>query len=286
MRRRWNEQGDRQQEAGGQHDERETCAVQKRNHSSALDAWEVIGDAFCNAGTGKGRPMRMDMQLIAWISIGVALVCAAIVALDEVRHPQSMAVMNVVWPVTALYFSVFGVWAYFTLGRRHTRAAMSSQGGMAKQDDAPPTLAQVAVGTSHCGAGCMLADVLSEFAIAATGITLLGSVLWAEFAIDFAAAWALGVVFQYWAMRPMRPKLSSRQVILAAMKADTLSILAFQVGMYAWMALVYFKLFPGPHLTPYDPRYWLMMQVAMICGFATSLPMNRLLIAIGLKEKM
>jgi hypothetical protein len=29
-----------------------------------------------------------------------------------------------------------------------------------------------------------------------------------------------------------------------------------------------------------------MMQAAMICGFATSLPMNRLLIGVGLKEAM
>ncbi len=35
-----------------------------------------------------------------------------------------------------------------------------------------------------------------------------------------------------------------------------------------------------------DPRFWLMMQVAMICGFATSFPMNRLLMAIGWKETM
>jgi hypothetical protein len=85
----------------------------------------------------------------------------------------------------------------------------------------------------------------------------------------------------------MQPKMTVGQALLAAVKADTLSILAFQVGMYLWMALVYFKLFPAPHhLTPFDPRYWLMMQIAMICGFATSLPMNRLLIRAGLKEAM
>jgi hypothetical protein len=56
--------------------------------------------------------------------------------------------------------------------------------------------------------------------------------------------------------------------------------------MYAWMALVYFVLFPRPHLTPFDVRYWLMMQIAMILGFATSFPMNRLLIGIGWKEAM
>lgn len=234
------------------------------------------------------------MTVLAWISIAVALVCALIIAADEARHPQAMAIMNVVWPVTALYFSVFAVWAYFTLGRKKTKAAMQSMGGMQdgsgkegkKEEQKPPSAAQVAVGTSHCGAGCMLADLGTEFAIAASGLVILGSVLWTEYVLDLVVAWALGIVFQYFAIRPMRDDLSPGGAILAAIKADTLSILAFQVGMYAWMALVYFKLFTAPHLTPFDPRYWLMMQVGMICGYATSFPMNRLLIGMGLKEAM
>ncbi|MDQ6733278.1 MAG: DUF4396 domain-containing protein [Nitrospirota bacterium] len=131
----------------------------------------------------------------------------------------------------------------------------------------------------------MMADLGAEFGIAAAGITLFGSVLWAEFTIDFAAAWALGIVFQYFALKPMR-NLSPDKIVWAAIKADTLSILAFQVGMYAWMAVVYFKLFRHPHLTPFDPGYWLMMQIGMICGFATSFPMNYVLIRTGLKEAM
>jgi hypothetical protein len=230
----------------------------------------------------------MDWTMLAWGSIGVVIVCAVVIAVDEVRRPQAMGVMNVVWPVTALYFGVFAVWAYFVLGRKSTRAAVQSMGEM-KMDGkshAQPTMAEVAVGTSHCGAGCAIADVVSEFWIAAAGITLLGSALWAGFVIDLAAAWMLGIVFQYWAIKPMRKGISVGAAIVAAIKADTLSIVAFQVGMYAWMALVYFKLFPGPHLTAFDPRYWVMMQVAMVCGFATSLPMNWLLIRAGLKEKM
>jgi hypothetical protein len=80
--------------------------------------------------------------------------------------------------------------------------------------------------------------------------------------------------------------LSPGEGIVAAIKADTLSILAFQVGMYAWMALVYFVFFPGPHLKPFDRRYWRMMQIGMICGFATSYPMNWWLLRAGLKEAM
>jgi hypothetical protein len=224
------------------------------------------------------------LETVAWISIGLAFASAAWIAIDETRHPQKMAIMNVVWPVTALYFSLFAVWAYYRIGRRKTEAASyHNQTGQAGKKG--PTAAQVAIGTSHCGAGCILADVGCEFAIAAAGITLLGSVLWAEFAIDFAAAWALGIVFQYFAIKPMG-KMTAVQALVAAIKADTLSILAFQVGMYAWMALVYFKLFPNPRLVPFQPQYWLLMQAAMVCGYATSFPMNWLLIRGGLKEAM
>jgi Domain of unknown function (DUF4396) len=232
------------------------------------------------------------LQTFAWISIALALASAFWIALDTVRRPQPMAVMNVVWPVSALYFGVFAVWGYYVLGRPKAGAAahrMHPPGGphhAAQPMRRPtPTFAQVAVGTSHCGAGCALADLACDFAIGATGFTLLGSRLLTEYVVDLLAAWALGVVFQYFAIKPMS-NLTPGQALAAAVKADTLSILAFQVGMYAWMALVYFVFYPSPHLTPFDPRYWLTMQAAMICGFATSFPVNRWLIRAGVKEAM
>lgn len=227
---------------------------------------------------------------LAWLSIGIALASAIWVAIATVRDPQKMAIMNVVWPVSALYFSLVAVWAYYRVGKAKTRAAME-RSGSAKQDESNressrlPTPWQVAVGASHCGAGCMLADVICEFSIAAAAITILGSVLWAEYIIDISVAWIFGIVFQYFAIQPMR-HLPRTQAIVAAIKADTLSILAFQAGMYAWMALTFFVLFPHPHLTAFDPRYWLMMRITMICGFATTYPVNRWLIRAGLKEAM
>jgi putative flippase GtrA len=225
------------------------------------------------------------LATIAWISIILAFICAAWIALDIARHPQSMTVMNVVWPVSGLYFSVIALWAYYRVGRAKSKeATLARENG---QNDARRKLTawQIAIGTSHCAAGCMLADVFCEFAIAAAGLTLFGSVLWAEYVIDFAAAWALGIVFQYFAIQPMR-HLPFGEGLTAAIKADTLSILAFQIGMYTWMAITFFLLFSHPHLDPFDPRYWLMMQIAMICGFATSYPVNRWLIRVGLKEVM
>jgi hypothetical protein len=233
------------------------------------------------------------LDQIALVSIALALACALWIAIDEMRDPQAMAIMNLVWPVTALYFSGFAVWAYYRMAKSKSKRAIGStqaepqHGGSqpSASHAASPSLAQVAVGTSHCGAGCMLADVFCEYGIAAAGLTLFGSVLWAEYAIDFAAAWVLGIVFQYFAIKPMG-QMAAGQALASAVKADTLSILAFQIGMYGWMALVFFKLFTHPHLTPFVPGYWLMMQVAMICGYATSLPMNWLLIRAGWKEAM
>lgn len=229
------------------------------------------------------------LSIFAWLSIGIATVCGILIALDETRNPQAMGIMNVVWPVSALYLSVAALWAYYRFGRKKATNAfprrMSHQHEGSRTQNQEPSPSQIAIGTSHCGAGCMLADLVCEFVIAASGFTLLGSVLWAEYAIDLGAAWSLGVVFQYFAIKPMRD-LSVSQAIIASIQADTLSIAAFQVGMYAWMAMTFFVLFPDPHLTAFDPRYWLMMQIAMICGFVTAYPVNGWLIRAGIKEPM
>ena len=102
---------------------------------------------------------------------------------------------------------------------------------------------------SHCGAGCTLGDVIAEFTIAGLGLTVLGSPLYTAFAGDLLLAWLLGIAFQYFAIKPMR-NLSPSQGLIAAVKADTLSILTFEIGLYAWMALTYFVFFPSPHLKP------------------------------------
>jgi hypothetical protein len=44
-----------------------------------------------------------------WISLGIAFACALIIAIDEFRQWQKMWIMNIVWPLTALYSSVFAL---------------------------------------------------------------------------------------------------------------------------------------------------------------------------------
>jgi len=233
-------------------------------------------------------------ETIAWISLAIAFACAIVIAVDEMRHPQKMWIMNIVWPVTALYFSVFAVWGYFKKGRGMSKDAMQGMSkeqreqhkeGQKEQARRDPTTAQTAISDSHCGAGCTLGDIISEFSLFGLGWTLFGRTLYAEFAGDLLLAWLLGIAFQYFTITPMR-NLSPGKGLIAATKADTLSILTFEIGLFLWMGLTYFVFFPHPHLKPTEAGYWSMMQIGMILGYFTSYPMNRWLVRKGWKEAM
>jgi hypothetical protein len=141
------------------------------------------------------------------------------------------------------------------------------------------------LGATHCGAGCMVGDILSDSALFLLGTTaLLGSKLLTSYVFDFIVAYLFGIVFQYFAIVPMR-HLSPGAGIWAAIKADTFSLIAYQVGMYAWMA-IYQELVFHPRLEANSPVFWFMMQIGMIARLATTYPMNWLLIKTRIKEKM
>ena len=132
----------------------------------------------------------------------------------------------------------------------------------------------VATGATHCGAGCTLGDILAEwlvFGIPAIAIWFgwqsLAEKMFTVWVVDFIFAFAFGIVFQYFTIVPMRG-LSFGRGIVAALKADTLSLTAWQVGMYGFMALaqiVYFRIL-GKMLEVNTPEFWFTMQIAMLCG--------------------
>jgi hypothetical protein len=216
----------------------------------------------------------------AWLeALGLAFVAAGLgsallIAVDVIRRPQKMAVMRWVWPITGLYGGPLALLAYAAFGR-----PAQGGGGPPKK----PGWATVLVGALHCGAGCALGDLVAEWLVFALGLTLFGSKLGAAFPIDFALAYAFGIVFQYFSIAPMRG-LGPAEGMKAAVKADTLSLVAYEIGMFAWMALVKLALFPG--LEPTRWLFWWMMQIAMLVGLATTYPVNAWLIRTGLKEAM
>lgn len=112
--------------------------------------------------------------------------------------------------------------------------------------------------------------------------------IFAQWTMDFVFALLVGIVFQYFAIAPMRD-LSVGEGIVATTKADVLSLTSWQVGMYGFIGLAHFILFPAVFGTRTDagsPVFWVAMQAAMLAGFATAYFPNWLLIRSGLKEEM
>jgi hypothetical protein len=58
----------------------------------------------------------MMFHTISLTSLAVAFLCGILIAIDEIRYRQKMWIMNLVWPLTALYFSIYGLWFYFRAG--------------------------------------------------------------------------------------------------------------------------------------------------------------------------
>ncbi|MGH8303583.1 MAG: DUF4396 domain-containing protein, partial [Steroidobacteraceae bacterium] len=186
--------------------------------------------------------------------------------------------MGVVWPVTALYWGPVALWGLWDLGappaspRKRVRQQHEAQQrerqaeATGDEKERKPFWQQVAVGTTHCGAGCTLGDIVGEWLVFAFGWTLFGEKLYAEFLVDFPLAFRLGLMFQYFTIAPMRG-LGVRDGINAALKADTISIVAFEVGLFGWMALDAFVLFPGESIASWN--HWFQMQIGMIVGFFT-----------------
>jgi hypothetical protein len=225
--------------------------------------------------------------------------CLLVIVLDLLKHPQHMWIMNIVWAVTALFGSLWIVWQYFRYGRLAERRVV--QQSMQRGEDPPnkrltPFPIAVANGALHCGSGCTLGDIMAEWlmvafpaiAIAFGYKSIFSQEIFARWVVGYFFAYAVGVLFQYFTIAPMRG-LSVSKGIVAAIKADTLSLTAWQFGMYGFMAIAHFAVFQiafGAKLESSSPEFWFMMQIGMICGFLTSYPVNWWLIRSGLKEKM
>jgi hypothetical protein len=149
-----------------------------------------------------------------------------------------------------------------------------------------PWWVTIAIEVSHCGSGCALGDVISEFVVFALALTIAGLTLGAEYVGDYVLALIFGIIFQYFAIAPMRG-LGVQDGLIAATKADFISLTAFEIGLFGWMAIMTFVLFPAPHeLMPNSAAFWLLMQVGMIIGYFTSWPANIWLIKRGIKVPM
>lgn len=251
----------------------------------------------------------MNFTLLSIFFILLGIFCALLITIDILRHPQEMAVMNLVWPINALWAGPFCVWAYFTLGK-HRKMSMPDMNmpDMNMPDMNMPDMSMksmdmsqmkmdvhkskdkyasywqgIIVDTLHCGAGCTLADLIGPVLFTFIPFTLFHQLTFGEWLLDFFIALIIGATFQYAAIAPML-KEKGIKTWIKALKIDFLSLTAWQVGMYGWMAIVIFVLFGKFSIQ--TPEFWFMMQIAMCIGFITAYPMNWFLVKKGIKSGM
>ena len=287
--------------------------------------------------------MALWLTILSSLSLLVAIACSLIIAYDIFAkvHRQKMGIMNFVWPTTALYLSLFGLWAYWNMARpmskiSHDISGPSSSAQPADMAEREKTASEVStpnahgektmqhverkqsqhpdnldhsssssmsmssmpempisfpkrifVSATHCGAGCEIGDFIGAWAVflLVSGVVIITSRLLAEYAVDFVLAYALGILFQYIPITTDR-HLKPLEGLKEAVKADTLSLAAFEIGLFGWMAFFIFVLFRGSPPSVDNVVYWFMMQIGMFAGHFTSYPANWFLVKKGIKRGM
>src|SRR5438477_12989171 len=93
-------------------------------------------------------------ELVACAALGLGFASALVIVADIflLGNRQHMAIMNLAFPLTALYLGPLALWAYFARGRRMSRKRMHMlAAGMSGSDR--DSWWQVSLSDSHCGAG-------------------------------------------------------------------------------------------------------------------------------------
>ncbi len=171
------------------------------------------------------------LTILGWISIAAGFVSAAAVLYDIYGNGlrQPMRVLEAVWPITALYLGPLGLLLYSGLGRpRRSRGALDA----AKPS---PQWQGIFISATHCGAGCALGDIVDDWLVCLTGVTIGGMVLWPEYVVDFVFAYVLGILFQV-----LRDQADDRSFIARSVPGDPRDALPDRIrSRHVWL--------DGPH---------------------------------------
>ncbi|MEP7049835.1 MAG: DUF4396 domain-containing protein [Pseudomonadota bacterium] len=221
-----------------------------------------------------------EIRDVALASLALALSSAAIIALDLAGgKKQEAPVMNLVWPLTALYAGPFAVIAYFWFGgaSRASRNMVRSRPSLFPK---PPHWQQTVLSAAQAGAGSVLAGLLLGAAQFHWGAVHRSLGDW--YALATVAAFFLGLALQYFAVRSKR-RLSPRERLWLAFKGDALGMLVFQMGACAWLCVSAKALFDSePDAN--DLVFWFTMQLGMLVGLALTYPVHWVLVRQGIKR--
>src|SRR3954452_21001544 len=113
------------------------------------------------------------LTAVAWTALAGPVASAAVIVVDVYGRgyrQRHMPVMEAVWPLTALYLGPLAVWGYRQFGMtgmaRHHERRWERRGWI-----------RIALSVTHCGAGCVLGDIIAEFVIFSLALTIAGEAL-------------------------------------------------------------------------------------------------------------
>ncbi len=194
---------------------------------------------------------------IAWTFLALALVSAAVIAVDVARgRRHGSVVADLVWVTAALYLGPAAV----VLHRRHA----ARPGGAAGPSEPSPA----EVGLPGGGASAMAHLIGVPFVIA-SGLTIAGIDLWVMIIVIGVIAVLLLLAHEVVASRG-RP--GRRPPLGEAAAAALLTVLAFDVGMGGWMVLLHYNELMPPAT---EGSFWFLMQLGVVLGLVTGYPAAR-----------
>jgi len=218
--------------------------------------------------------------VLSWTVVAVGLASSTLIVVDTIfgGYRQPVKVMEIVWPVTALYLGPVAIAIYWNWGRSQTARWRQRHGNPPKRS----RRATVLLHLCHCGAHCTLGTIIAALVVFAVGITLAGDTLWAICIGGYFLAVAIGVAFRYSAT-VFRGVERIRATMMIFAKADLVSISVFEFAVFIWLALTDHVFFPNPPLRPSSPVFWFLAQVGLIAGFLAAWPITLWVVHRGVK---
>ncbi|MDQ3318170.1 MAG: DUF4396 domain-containing protein [Actinomycetota bacterium] len=218
------------------------------------------------------------LTAVSWVFVGLAVLCAAAILYDVYGrgHRQRVRVMELVWPITALYLGPLALLLYYRWGRPRSDK-WQKEHGPAPEKSLP---AAAATGGIPGGAASAIGHVVGVPLVVFSGLAIAGEPLWVMILLIAVIATVLLFFFEYFFSTVPARGLPTGEGLGVALLIAFVTVLAFDVGMGGWMLVMHFLLFMPP-LT--DVTFLFLMQIGLILGFLTGYPAVLWLVRRGTK---
>lgn len=211
----------------------------------------------------------LDTVVLGWFVLTALSV--AYVAWDAFNRNPELKIMKWGWLLVTLYGGPLFAVAYVLSCQKPAE--------MSHEDFVKPLWKQALGSSIHCMAG----DATGVIAAAALSLTW-GFPMWQDVIVEYVFGFAFGLlIFQALFMRDMAGG-SYWGALRMSFIPEWLSMNAVMAGMIPTMVVLMSRDMASMHAT--SLRFWGVMQLATVVGFAVAYPVNLWLVGVRLKHGM